>query len=189
MVKLTFIRQCEIDEDDIGLTIKMAERVYLHAKALCKKFGTPECIYASKEFRAYLVAHISNLGFKTKNVVFYTALRSGAEKREIRAFFDFILRDATALNQKHLVVVCDASIFKYAFINLPPVGSSVTICGDNWINLLQDYASSWAPFKPESLSDEDVQFIKEKIVNAVCNEEETLLIPKALKVACDKFAL
>ena len=187
MVKLTFIRQSDIDENDIGLTVKMAKQVYLLSKALREKHGIPDYIYASKKYRAYLMALVSNLGFKAKNVVFYNALRKETEKREIRAFFDFILSEASTLKHKHLVVVCDASIFKYAFIQLPPVGSSVTICGDNWRNLLQGYTSSWIPNKADKLSDEDVKFIKEKIIDAVCNNEEIALIHRTMKEAYDNF--
>ena len=188
MVKLTFIRQSDIDEDDIGLTIKTAEYVFLLSKALKERFGIPDCIYASKEYRSYTTAKIANLGFCNVHTLAYSALRNNAEKREIRAFFDFILSEAESLKQKHLVVICNTNVFNYAYIQLPTVGNSITITGDKWRNILYDYTSSWNPLNAERLSDEDAKFVAEKIKNVICNEEETLLIRKTLQNALDEYS-
>ena len=189
MVKLTFIRQSDIDEDDIGLTIKTAEYVFLLSKALKERFGVPDCIYSSKEYRSYTTAKIANLGFCANvHTLSYSALRNDAEKREIRAFFDFILSEASSLKQKHLVVICNANVFNYAFIQLPTVGNSITIIGDSWRNILYDYNSSWNPLNAERLSDEDTEFVAKKIKNAICNKEETLLIRKTLQNALDEYS-
>ena len=97
MVKLTFIRQAEKDDNDVGLTVKMAERVYLLSKALSEKFGKPQYLYASREYLSSLTASVSDLGFKANHLLFYSALRTNAEKREIRAFFDFIFAAAVVI--------------------------------------------------------------------------------------------
>lgn len=187
MVKLTFIRQSGIDEDDIGLTVKTAERVYLLSKALKEKFGTPDLLYASKEFRAYLMAKISCLGFGVSRLASYSALRNDAEKREIRAFFDFVLSEASSFRHKHVVIVCDENVFNFAYIQLPAVGNSVTICGDNWKNLLQEFYSSWSPLKSSKLSVEDANFVADKIINATCNSSESTLIQKTIIDALDEY--
>ena len=187
MVKLTFIRQAEKDNNDVGLTVEKAKRVYLLSKALRLKFGEPQFLYASKEFLSTLTASIANLGFCAKRVANYSAFNTGAQKREIRAFFDFILTDATYCKCDHIVVVCPDCIFKYAYIQLPPVGNSITICGDNWRNLLQGYTHSWPPLEQNKISVEDAKFITENIENAVCSDDELLLIKKTMQKACDSY--
>ena len=187
MVKLTFIRQAEKDDKDVGLTVKMAERVFLLSKALSEKFGKPQFMYASKEYLSSLTAHVSNLAFFAERLLFYDALRTNAQKREIRAFFDFIFADASANKAKHIVVVCPANIFDYAFIQLPAFGNSVTICGEEWKNLLQGYNYSWSPLKLDKLSVKEANFVTEKIVNAVCDTSEVDLIQRTINEALDKY--
>ena len=189
MVNLTFIRQCESDKNDIGLTVKMAERVYLLSKALTEKFGKPDCIYSSNEFRSRLTAKIANLGFLAPTTQTYSALRKESKRRDTRAFFDFALCEADAQNLKHIVIVCDANIFDFAFIQTPAVGFSCTLCGEQWKDLLQGYQSSWTPLKIDKHSVEDAKFITDKIINAVCSNTEALLVQKTMKEALDEYTL
>lgn len=175
MVYLTFIHQAQLGSD-FKVPPGTAEGIFLLSKMLTVKFGIPQQVYCQEHFGSKVNAKISNLAFHVNNIVPTTALNEGASKRETSAFFDFILGEADYCGFKHIVIVCSSQVMDNIFIKHPPMGSSCTLSGNKWSNILIDYSSLWLPLKSNDQTDDDLRLITDYLFNGKCSLCEKELI-------------
>ncbi len=175
MVHLTFIHQAQLGSD-FKVPPSTAEGIFLLSKMLTVKFGEPQQVYCQEHFGSKVNAKISNLAFHVSNIVPTTALNESAPKREISAFFDFILGEADYCGFKHIVIVCSSQVMDNIFIKHPPMGSSCTISGNRWSNILIDYSSLWLPLKSDNQTDDDLNLVTDYLFNGKCSLSEKELI-------------
>ena len=175
MVHLTFIHQAYVGSD-FKIPPGMAEGVFLLSKLLTAKYGTPQLLYCQEQFCSKVTAKISNLVFHTERINPTRVLNNNASKRELSAFFDFILGEADYYKYEHIVIVCSSQVMDNIFVPHPAVGSSCTLSGEKWTKLLINYTLCWSPSSLETHSDEDLKLITDFLQNRNCSLTEKELI-------------
>ena len=97
-------------------------------------------------------------------------------KEKFQLFFDFILGEADYYGYKHIVIVCSSQVMDSIFIRHPSIGSSCTLFGKKWNNILINYTSSWLPLKSDNQTNDDLKLIDDYIHQGKCSLCEKELI-------------